>query len=122
MSRKRRPESISDLGLCHFGRGGDPSPTPFHCDREHCRRRYLWLLVALVPMSLSPLVPRNCATAQFRNEDRIKISPETVQSSVTRTKNITSETVLHRITRALVRNRTTESKSAKLYSPGTVLV
>ena len=36
--------------------------------------------------------------AQFQNEDRIKISSETVQSSVTCRKTKASEAVLHRIT------------------------
>jgi len=57
--------------------------------------------------SSAPSVPL-CGTetalhriAQFRNEDRIKISPETVRSAAIHTNNITSETVLHRITRVI---------------------
>jgi hypothetical protein len=44
-----------------------------------------------------------CAVAQFRNEDRIKISVETVLRLVSYRKNITSESALHRITQIAVR-------------------
>jgi len=43
---------------------------------------------------------RLCKVAQSRNEDRIKIDTETVQPSASRTKEIASETRLHRITHA----------------------
>jgi hypothetical protein len=49
--------------------------------------------------------------AQFRNEDDIKIYAESVASVATITNQSTSESVLHRISRALVRNRTAESES-----------
>jgi hypothetical protein len=44
--------------------------------------------------------------AQFQNKDRIKISAETVQSSLTITKDAASQSTRHRITPSVVRNRT----------------
>jgi hypothetical protein len=41
---------------------------------------------------------RTSPVAQFQNEDRIKISIRTVQSSLTSRKQTTSESALHRIT------------------------
>jgi hypothetical protein len=57
------------------------------------------------PLSLCPS-EQGCEAAQFCNEDRIKISAETVQSSLTITKDAASQSTRHRITPSVVRNRT----------------
>jgi hypothetical protein len=44
--------------------------------------------------------------AQFQNEDGIKISISTVETAITHTKCTASESTLHRITPAIVQNRT----------------
>jgi hypothetical protein len=51
------------------------------------------------PSSLFPCPSKpGSKAAQFRNEDRIKIFPETVQDPATHTKKATSKSVQHRIT------------------------
>ena len=76
--------------------------------------------------SCSPLVPSVplCSTgtvlhrsAQFQNEDRIKISPETVQVSAIHTKNITSKAQPHRITPRKSENPATGKLVKGLFPP-----
>jgi hypothetical protein len=66
---------------------------------------FIYNPLSLFPLSLGPSELGSTA-AQFCNEDRIKISSETVEPLAITTNNITSKTVLHRITRSIVRNRT----------------
>jgi len=66
---------------------------------------------ACAPRTLHPVPSEmSCTMAQFRNKDRIKIPAETVRSSASSTKEIASETSLHRMTRAAVRNRTVRNR------------
>jgi|GEM_PF-2171095 hypothetical protein len=66
----------------------------------------------LLPFIYNP-VPSQLGSeaAQLRNKDRIKISIRSVNFAPTPTKNITSETGLHRITHIVVRNRTLASST-----------
>ena len=77
-----------DSGRRVYGRGGDPSPIPY----------------APKIVQKTPEIAQEAA--QSRNEDGIKISIRTVQLLVSHRNKITSESVLHRIARPIVRNRT----------------
>ncbi len=76
---ERRPESTLDSGRLVYGRGGG-TPAP--------------------PLFTGTAKSRKSGIAQSRNKDCIKISIRSVEPPTTQTKNITSETVQHRITHA----------------------
>jgi hypothetical protein len=97
-----------------LGRGWDPSPIPYAPEVVQTRITLIendegfLFLHPFVPLSLFPFVPfslfpseQGCEAAQFCNEDRIKISVETVQLPLTITKDVASGSTLHRIARIL---------------------
>ena len=79
-------------------RGHPPTPSPSPLHRNRCKTNsslripmaFPLFIYNPFPSSLFPCPSKLCSeAAQFRNEDRIKIFPETVQYPATHTKTIT---------------------------------